>query len=107
MTNFKRLQTMTIDELAEWLDKYAHYDNVPWTHWFDNQYCQKCESIEINYEDAKEKLDLELFSYELAAECAYCECNDHCRFFPSIKGIPDNKKVIKMWLAKEVENEIV
>lgn len=107
MTNFKRLQTMTVDQLAAWLDENGIFDNSPWNDWFNKRFCENCESIELNYEDSKDKLGIELFSYEGAAECAYCECHDHCRFFPEIKDIPDNRKVIEMWLIEEAENEIV
>ena len=107
MTNFKRIQSMSVEELAAWLDENGQFDTAPWSIWFNDRFCNNCESIELNYEDSKNKLGIELFSYEGAAECAYCECNDHCRFFPNIEGIPGNKEVIEMWLIEEAENEIV
>ena len=101
MTNFKHIQSMSIDELAEWLDKNCSFGDSLWLNDFNEKYCSKCEAIKLQYEDAKEKLGLELFSYDLTTECAYCECHDHCRFFPEIKGIPNNKKIIEMWLIEE------
>ena len=107
MTNFKRLQTMTVDQLADWLDEHGQYDDAPWTHWFDKRYCQNCEPIELKYEDSKTTLGIEPLSCDLTSECSYCECHDHCKFFPNIKGIPSNKEVLEMWLIEEEENEIM
>ena len=105
MTNLETFKTMSLEELADWLDKYGQFDGAPWATWFNDRYCENCEAIELNYEDAKEKLGIEVFSLDLTAECGFCECNDHCKFFPNIKGIPSNKEVIEMWLIEETENE--
>ena len=102
MTNFKHIQSMTVDELAKWLDKYGQFDQSPWANWFNNQYCKNCEPIKLNYEDSKNKLNIEPLSY-LTIECAFCECNDHCRFFPEIDGIPSNLETIKMWFIEEAK----
>ncbi len=106
MTNFKRLQTMTIDELAEWLDENGMFDNSPWSEWFNKTYCDKCESIKCKYVDAEEKLGFTPYifgSYSGDLECAYCELEKKCRFFTDLEDIPDNKKVIEMWLIEEAE----
>ena len=105
MTNLEKFKAMSLGELTEWLDEQGQFDDAPWTHWFDSRYCQNCEPIKLNYEDAKEKLGIELFSWDLTTGCAFCECNDHCKFFPNIKGIPSNKEIIEMWLIEEAENE--
>lgn len=105
MTNFKRLQTMTVDQLAAWLDKNGIFDGSPWNDWFNKRFCESCESIELKYEDSKTILGIEPLSLDLTSECSYCECYDHCRFFPSLKEIPSNKEIIEMWLLEEVENE--
>ena len=106
-TNFDRLRSMTIDELAEWLDKNGMIDNSPWLNSFNEKYCEKCESIECSYVDAKEKLGLTPF-YDETFECAYCELADEtgvkrCRFFTELDDVPDNKEMIKMWLEEEAE----
>jgi hypothetical protein len=103
MTNFEQLQSMTVEELTMWLDEHGQFDGSPWTEWFGRNYCDKCESIKCKYVDAKEKLGISSLSYSSEVECAYCELNDHCKFFPQIEGIPDNKEVIKMWLNKEAD----
>lgn len=111
MTNFKRLQTMTIDELAEWLDKNGSFDVSPWSEWFGKTYCDKCESIKCRYADAEEKLGFTPYifgSYNGDLECAYCELADEsgvkrCRFFPELDDVPDNKEVIEMWLIEEAD----
>jgi hypothetical protein len=98
---------MSLEDFAAWLDKNGMFDNSPWTNWFAKKYCENCESIEIDYNEAKAKLDLELFSYDSSAECAYCEYYGFCKFFPQSSGIPSNKETIEMWLTEEAEDEIV
>ena len=56
-SNFERLHSMSIDELADWLDKNGQFDTAPWTDWFAKKYCDHCESIECHYVEAKEKLE--------------------------------------------------
>lgn len=103
MNNFKRIQSMTIDELAEWLDKNCMFDNSPWLNSFNEKYCEKCESIKCKYAGAEEKLDITPFSYSGEIECAYCELENKCRFFQDLDDVPDNKEMIKMWLEEEAE----
>ena len=106
MTNFKRIQSMSVEELAAWLDEHGQFDGSPWNNWFNGRYCENCEPIELKYEDSKQKLGITPF-YDETLECGYCECHDHCKFFPNIKGIPSNKEVLEMWLIEEVGNENV
>ena len=101
MTNFEQHQSMTLDELALWLHKHGQFDCSPWMKWFNDNYCDKCEAIECKYEDAEEKLGFKPF-YKNSIECAYCEWNKKCRFFPDMLDIPDNLDIIKMWLSQEV-----
>jgi hypothetical protein len=102
MINFKRLQSMSIDELAEWLDKNGTFDNSPWLNSFNEKYCEKCESIECTYAEAEEKLDVTPY-FGHTIKCAYCELEKNCRFFPGLDDVPDNKEMIKMWLEEEAE----
>jgi hypothetical protein len=109
MTNIEKLKAMTLDELAEWLDKNGMFDNSPWMNWFNKNYCEKCESIKIAYTDVKEKLNLEPW-FGHTIECAFCELADEsgvkkCRFFPEFDDVPDNKEMIKMWLSEEADND--
>ena len=108
MTNFDKIKSMSIDDLVEWLDKHGMFDGAPWNIWWDKKYCSNCKSVEIKHIDAKEKLDLDPF-YDEVFECAFCELQDengvkHCRFFPDMNDVPDNKEVIKMWLKDEVKD---
>lgn len=105
MTNFEQLQSMTVEELATWLDEHGQFDSSPWMEWFSRVYCDKCESIKCKYVDAEEKLGISPLSYSGEVDCAYCELNDHCKFFPQVKGIPDNKDVIKLWFNEEVDHD--
>lgn len=95
MNNFEKFKAMTSDELANFLDEFGQFDDSPWLRWFDHHYCNKCESITCTVSK-----DSKLFPGQ-TIECAYCELNDRCKFFPKIKGIPDNKEIIKIWLNQE------
>lgn len=108
MINFEYIKSLSIDELAEWLDKHGKFDTVPWSEWFSNKYCNNCESIKCKYTDAEETLGFSPYSYyNREIECAYCELEKKCRFFEELDDVPDNKEVIKLWLNEEVRNEIV
>ena len=87
MTVFSTLKCKNIDEFAEWLDKYC-IDNAPWIHYFDENYCQKCDAV---YHDGK--------------DYSWCELNGVCNFFKDMGDIPSNKRIIKMWLESEYERE--
>lgn len=94
MNNLEKLQSMSIEDLAKWLDENGKFDTAPWTIWFDRKYCSNCESIMCHYEDSTHEFP-----------CAWCELNDGCKFLPDAKGMPSNLETIKMWL--EVEDEEV
>ena len=84
MTVYEYFQSKSIDELAEWLNKYTT-DSSPWVHWWDNNYCNKCDGV--YYEDNV---------------YGWCELNGKCKFFQNMDKIPDNKQIIKMWLEREM-----
>lgn len=89
MTIFECLKTKNIDELTEWFDKHMMFDNASWWHWWDENYCKKCEPIIATDNDGDKH------------EFAYCELNGNCKFFSDMDKIPDNKQIIKMWLESE------
>ena len=93
MNNFKKLQSMSIDQLVDFLDTNGHH-NAVWWKWFEEKYCNKCEL---------EKYHSDYFQQE--GKCAYCEIHDNCRFFPDMKDVPDNKETIKLWLEAEVKSD--
>ena len=95
MTNFEKLQSLDIEQFAEWLDKNGMWDNSPWSKWFDLKYCQQCESVKATVKD-----------YFGTRECdfAWCELEHKCRYFADNEEIPDCKEIIKMWLEAEVED---
>jgi len=95
MTNLERLRSINIDDLAEWLDEYGAFDGSLWIQWWDNKYCKNCESIMVKWPDSIDP--------ETLHECAYCEIEGNCRFFPEITEVPDNKNIIKLWLESEIE----
>lgn len=105
MTNFNYIKAMSIDELTEWLDKHGQFDSSPWIEWFNQEYCQKCASIECTCADAEEKLGINPF-YGDTVECAYCELADEsgtkrCRFFTELDAVPDSAAIIKLWLSSQ------
>ena len=93
-SNFKVIKAMSIDQLAEWLDKYGAFEESPWMIWWDTIYCNNCESIMCHYEDSRREFP-----------CAWCELEHKCKFFPEMGEVPDNKEIIKMWLESEVDGE--
>lgn len=99
MTNFERLNSMAVSELAAWLDKYGQSDDTPWATWFNNTYCSECEPIECMVDEK------DAFFPGHTIDCAYCELEHKCKHFPELKDIPDNKTVIEMWLNEEVKND--
>jgi hypothetical protein len=92
MNNFENLKSMSVEELAEWLDVNGMFDGSLWNQWFDERYCSQCESIEAHYEESGR-----------VCKCAYCEVYEKCRFFVDWEDVPNNKAVIKMWLESEVK----
>lgn len=103
MTQFDKLKLMTIDEFAEWLYKHRMFDGSPFMDWFDKIYCLKCEPIKCRYTDAVEKLDISPF-YEKLIDCAYCELEHKCKYFPDMEEVPDMKYIIKLWLNSAEED---
>ena len=100
MTVFENIKNKNINEFAEWLDNnYETYDTSPWMNWWNDNYCTKCETV-IDYvpDDEGEQ------TWHFGMECAWCELNDKCRFFPEMDDAPDSKDIIKLWLESEVED---
>ena len=84
MTMLYKLQHMSLDEFAKFLDDNCIYDNVPWIDWMSKNYCDKCEII------------TEIDSYGYKTEYAPCEKGiDKCPY-----GMADisTLDLIKMWL---------
>lgn len=89
MNNFNKFQSMTFDELVDWLDKYGDFDFAPWNTWWDKNYCSQCEPVDAGWGN----------------DYAWCECNNKCKYFQDMDEVPDHKFVIKMWLESEAEVE--
>ena len=90
MNNFEKLQSMSVEELAKWLDKNVSYDDSPWSDWFDKKYCKNCEDVVCKSPDDSRKYI-----------CAYCEIYDCCRFFSDLGDVPDSEETVKLWLEAE------
>ena len=99
MTNYSKIVSMPIDELAQWLDKCSSIEDTPWMTWFTESYCAQCESIKVNKENAKELLGFDLL-YKDEAECAYCEIHNECKYFQDMERPPNNVTTIKLWLTQ-------
>ena len=94
MNNFEYLKSLSLDELAAWLDKYGQFEESAWMTWFGENYCENCEPIKCQYFDS----DHEFL-------CSYCELEKHCKFFPELKEAPDNLEIIKLWLKLSYNEE--
>ena len=88
----RKLTEEEFDKIAEWLDENIPVDGAPWTMWFDENYCRKCDIIKTKYDFG---------SGEREVECSYCEINGECRFIPDKSVADSNLEVIKLWLAQE------
>ena len=92
VNNLKKLQSMSIEELAEWLDANGMWDSSPWSKWFDSTYCQQCESVKAYVPD-----------WDRECEFAWCELEHKCRYFPDMDDVLDCKDIIKLWLESEAD----
>lgn len=92
MNNFEKLQSMSIDQLAEFLDANCHDDAIYWK-WHDKHYCKKCEPV----------MEYDAF-YDRMCKRAYCEIHNKCRFSPENESLLDGKETIRMWLESEAED---
>jgi hypothetical protein len=104
----EKFKAMTLEELAEWLDENGMFDNSPWSNWFNDSYCAKCETVKCKYKDAEKTLGFTPYlfgSYSGDLDCAYCELEHKCRFFPGLDDIPSNLEIIGMWLVHEALND--
>lgn len=81
---------MLAEDLAKFLNSYSGIEDSPWVKWWDKNYCLNCESITtfVPYLDSE-------------SECAYCELNKNCRFFPDKEDAPSLEEIIQMWLESE------
>lgn len=103
MTNFAYLQSMSVDELAEWLDKHGLFDDSPWNNWFNDTYCSKCDPITCKIKSTS--IGVTPLYPEQEIDCSYCELEKKCKFFKHMKDIPTNTDIIAMWLKQEAKNE--
>lgn len=101
MNNFSFMQSMSLDELAMWLYKNCNIDDAPWTKWFTDTCCNRCEPVIISPDEAESKLGIKSWSNLVDVECAYCELEHKCKYYLDFDDIPDNLEIIKMWLKQE------
>lgn len=99
MTNLEQLQSMSLEDTVKWLDKYGNFDGAPWSTWFDENYCSKCETIECTIDEK------DAFWPGQKVKCAYCELEKKCKYFTNLDDTPSNADVIKMWLMEETKND--
>ena len=83
-----------IDSLSDLLDRLTSGYECPWTSWFDNNYCKKCETLDGSYPETP----------NIRLKFAWCELNHKCKFFPELKRTPTERDVIKYWLVRETED---
>lgn len=82
MNVMQKIKSMSLNELAEFLDKTA--GKLEWHEWFSEKYCKNCP-VQIFYdEDIKEEFQL-----------LPCDLTDHCEY---LKGEITGKNVARHWL---------
>ena len=91
MTNYEKLTYMSLDEVAQWLDKYGDFDGSTWMGWFDKKYCDSCSGISVTVPAFNNK----------EMECSFCELEHRCKFFPDKDNVISNTEIIKLWLEAE------
>ena len=99
MNNFEYLKSLSLEDFAAWLDKNGQFDGSPWMSWFDNNYCKNCPAIECKIDDSR-------FNYKDAILCAYCELENKCKYFKDFEEVPDNKKIIELWLHNKIKEDL-
>lgn len=79
----------------DWINEYGQFDNSPWMKWFDQHYCNNCESLTVIVKNLSGK--------NKQVKCSFCELNDFCSNFPVLGHTPNNKDIIGLWFDSEVE----
>ena len=95
MTNKEKLQSLSLDDLTDWLYAHGKLENTPWMKWFDTNYCSKCES------------EIVVLANHRKVECAFCEHHNYCQFLGESVDIADAHTVIKLWLAEQADEDEV
>lgn len=93
MKNYDYIVKLSIDELAEWIDKYGEFDDFPWLIWFDKKYCNNCDAETIY-----------IPAFDKETECSYCELHNNCKYFSKKDDVPNTLDIIKLWLKEEIED---
>ena len=95
MTVFEKIKSMNINEFADYLNECWIHDNDPSMEWWNEKYCNNCESVNAYFEYINREM-----------ECAWCEINgEKCKFFPEFVTTPNSKEIIKLWLESEYEQD--
>ena len=92
MTQFENFKSMTLEELADWLDQYGIFEGSPWMQWWAETFCDNCEPIEGTYPDSNRTI-----------EFSWCELEHKCRFFQNMDDAPNNKDIIRLWLKTTIQ----
>lgn len=106
MTNFDNIKYLSLEGFAGWLaDTFEYDDQAPWNVWFDKEYCNRCETFEVPYKVAEDKLGISSFGYSGTVTCGYCELYNKCRYFPDMDAQPTPEEVITMWLRRDMDDD--
>ena len=89
MTVYEKLNGMSIQQVAQFLNKLQDYDNPPWYVLFTSKYCDKCEPI-LKRNNA--------FGFNVEVEYAPCETEVGCPF--GVCNLSE-EETIKQWLLSE------
>ena len=92
MTQFEYFKNMTLEELADWLDRYGIFEGSPWMQWWAENFCDNCDPVEGTYPDSNRIM-----------EFSWCELEHKCKFFQDMDDAPNNKDIIRLWLKTTMQ----
>ena len=90
MNKYDQLISSSLEGLADWLAINGQFEGSPWMTWFNNKYCENCESIKCKYPEGTHDFNV-----------AYCEWEKKCKFFPEMEEPPSIRDIIELWLREE------
>ena len=89
----KELVDNNKETIAEFLSSITQGEQYPWDEWFGKKYCEHCESIEQ---------EADFLYYTGKQNFAYCELNNHCKYFSDKHVLLSTYDVVMLWLEDVV-----
>ena len=87
MRRVDKIKSLPIDKFAKYLATEWSHDNDPVIRWFDDKYCNDCESVMT--EDG---------------EYAWCEVYKKCKYFPDLDKVPSYEDTFRFWWEEDIKS---